>query len=437
MRLRALAAASLIVAHCLAPVGVAQAQPDLGAAVAQLKRENERLAARIDALERELERQSEQLSAEATAAPGEAAPPISSDPAMNASPQVAEREVRLARTPEVAIAPAPADRPVQGAGVGLQLNAGNSGGQVSLTLAQSLRASDVGPTQVEATTTAWSITGSAPVAKSGDTAPATLDSFVDSSVLKLRVTRLHLTMRNLLTDPAYVSLRDAAVEACAVRAADQAARDACRISDIDEGFIRAHLTQAQVDRYVELVPGYEFAWGYGLEGTVGYRKFKYIDVAAFAEASSEEVPWGVRAFGTFIPRPNRALVASIAYQQGYEEQAATVLCPVTTVGSTFTCLSGPNGLPKSTEKVLLAVEGRALVDLRTTDWQNGFIDHFGVAPQVTYDANNDDFGIDFPIYLAADDKGSLLGGLRFGYKTSEEGFNAGVFIGSAFDLFKR
>lgn len=34
-------------------------------------------------------------------------------------------------------------------------------------------------------------------------------------------------------------------------------------------------------------------------------------------------------------------------------------------------------------------------------------------------------------------KGILIGGIRFGYETGENGFNAGVFVGSSFDLSKR
>ncbi len=193
---------------CLYPGNAASAQSDMSSAVAELRQENQRLAARIDALEQELKRPKTIGTSQEARRPVENQSVVASEPGVAGSAPVGETS--LTRTVEVVLPPAPSDRPVQGAGIGLQLNARNSGGQVSVTVAQSLRAADVAPTQVNATTTAWSITAAAPVAKSGDTAPATLDSFADSATLKVRVSRLHLTTLNLLTSPEYTGLRDAA-----------------------------------------------------------------------------------------------------------------------------------------------------------------------------------------------------------------------------------
>lgn len=336
----------------------------------------------------------------------------------------------------MSIPPAPPDRPVQGGGIGLQLAGSSSGGQVAITISQSLRATDVKPNQVNAAGTTWSLTGSAPVAKSGDTAIGTLDSFTDSSSLKLRVGRLFMTMPNLLTDPDYLGLINAATNACIAKAKDGAGKVACQEADVDEGFIKTWIPD-RIDEYVRLTTTQRFAWGYGLEGTLGYRKFKFIDSPGIVEDSDEKVPWGVKLYGTILPKSTLAFTASVAYQKGFDEQKTKTVCPEPVVGTRLVCLVGPDGRPNSTEKVLLAVEGRKLFDLSRGRLQNGVVDRFGIAPQVTYDANNDEWGVDFPVYLAADDKGNLVGGIRAGYKTGEEGFNVGIFVGGAFDLFHR
>lgn len=409
------------------------AQEDPAAAIAELRAENARLAAKIDALEAAL-KQRGAVQAEPTKAPAsvagvttQALPP----PAIVAAVQPAPPP---SRTVTVSVPPAPADRPVQGFGIGLQLTGSSSGGQVAITVGQSLRATSVDPDQVDASGVSWSLTASAPVAKSGDTAIGTLDSFTDSSSLKLRVGKLFMTMPNLLTDPAYRGLMKAATDECIKKAKDNAGKIACMETDVDEGFIKTWVPD-RIDEYIRLTTAQRFAWGFGAEASIGYRKFDYINALA-AKDSVDRVPWGVKGYLTVLPDPTLAFVASLAYQRGFDEQKSAAICPTAT-GTRTSCPVGADGLPARKDKLLIAFEGRKLFDLSRSGLQNGVIDRFGIAPQATYDAKNDDFGLDVPVYLTVDDKGALIGGIRFGYKTGDDGFNAGVFVGGAFDLFKR
>lgn len=416
----------------IAPPVPAHAEDDPAAAIAELRAENARLAAKIDALEAALEERGGDASPAPNAAPG----PIAS--AVQGSVPGERVEGAMAEPPVITVTPppAPAERPVQGGGIGLQLNGSNGGGQVAISVGQSLRTTRVAPDQVKASATTWSLVASSPVAKSGDTSIGSLDSFTDASSLRFRVGRLFVSMPNLLRTDRYLAFIDKATHACEAAAKDQAGRRACQETDVDEAFIRKWAPEG-IPEYVRLTSTRFLAWGYGAEGTVGYRKFRFIEAPGTSEASSEKVPWGARLYGTVLPSPDLAVVASIAYQQGFEEQKTRTICPTGTPGSNVICAVGPNGRPDSVEKVLLALEGRKLFDLSQGPFQNGIVDRFGIAPQVAYDANNDDFGIDVPVYLTADDKGNLIGGIRFGYETGESGFNAGVFVGSSFDLSKR
>jgi len=65
----------------------------------------------------------------------------------------------------------------------------------------------------------------------------------------------------------------------------------------------------------------------------------------------------------------------------------------------------------------------------------GFIGRWALAPSITFDALTDDYEFDVPVFLVGDADGKLTGGVRFGYSNDDKAI-FGVFIGSAFDLFK-
>jgi hypothetical protein len=97
------------------------------------------------------------------------------------------------------------------------------------------------------------------------------------------------------------------------------------------------------------------------------------------------------------------------------------------------CLSGPVGAPARKEKLLTSVEWRRLYVLQPTNPLTTFgIKTLGASVQFTYDAHNDEYGIDLPIYLVPNDKGGLTGGVRLGYKSEDHDIVAGVFVGAPF-----
>jgi hypothetical protein len=97
-----------------------------------------------------------------------------------------------------------------------------------------------------------------------------------------------------------------------------------------------------------------------------------------------------------------------------------------------TCLTGAGGAPARKNKAIGSLEYRHQFLLSETS----FIRSIGLSPQFAYDAENDDFGIDFPIYFVPSDKGPLTGGIRFGYSSDGNDFAAGVFVASAFSIFQ-
>ena len=82
-------------------------------------------------------------------------------------------------------------------------------------------------------------------------------------------------------------------------------------------------------------------------------------------------------------------------------------------------------MPNQTENLLLSLETRSNLG--------------GLAFSLrgTHDFNNDNTGIDLPIFLVADQEGNLNGGIRLGWTNVDDDsdLNLGVFIGSNFNLF--
>jgi hypothetical protein len=246
-----------------------------------------------------------------------------------------------------------------------------------------------------------------------------------------------MRMPNLLTDPDYLAIERQATNGCKAKAGtDPAKSTACEEADVDENFIKTN-APGRLDDYLRMMRQHRQAFGIGLEASVGYRHYSFVDATTADKGTSDKVPWGMKLYGTFMPGHGSAITASAAYQHGYKEGDSRVVCPIEGSATATVCQTGPDGQPARKDKILLALEGRKHFDLSRTSLQNGVIDRIGLSPQLTYDAKNNDVGFDLPIYVVPDAKGNLIGGVRLGYKTLGSDFIAGVFVGSSFDLFKR
>jgi hypothetical protein len=143
------------------------------------------------------------------------------------------------------------------------------------------------------------------------------------------------------------------------------------------------------------------------------------------------VPLSGKLFFSYLPDVRRnSITGAVEYQRVFKDASAGALCPSLSPGSEFQCLTGPVGNPGSTEKLLLSGEYRH----RILFGEHSLIPTIGISLLGTYDAINDDFGIDLPVYLVNDPKNGLTGGIRFGYNTSNKDLVAGVFVGTAFSL---
>lgn len=181
------------------------------------------------------------------------------------------------------------------------------------------------------------------------------------------------------------------------------------------------------------------SFSYGFEASLGYNEFSYFDAATpaatnplgFAKTDLSRVGWEVGGYASVFPLPQSALTVRGRYQDSFKATDTVTVCPPFPAGATSVqCTTGAFAIPKQTEKLLLAAEFRV--------WGGGgkgFIGRWAVAPSITFDALTDDYEVDVPVFLVGNADGELTGGVRLGYSNDDKAV-FGVFIGSAFDLFK-
>lgn len=165
----------------------------------------------------------------------------------------------------------------------------------------------------------------------------------------------------------------------------------------------------------------QYGWGrlYRLKVGASRNHYDFLD-AALAEQSSTEVGWTVGA-AAGLTTPERKALYSVGFdlERTYDEEDEGVFCVALYPTA---CTSGRLGAPTRAWHRLVWLEARSVA----------FTVPFSL--RVTRDLGDDVTGVDLPLFLLHDADGAFTGGLRLGW-TSEKGFDAGVFIGKAFDVF--
>lgn len=437
-------AALLCAALTISLPATAFAQATRAEEIQEVRAAMARLSARLDKLEAE-ERQASP-AASATAPPSSVAgaptqpgsPP--SQVATSQIPQLltGDRQLALSADDIAAlstrtVAGAPLDRALQPDGSGFELSATSDTTSVAIKLARS-RSNAGDEFGIYST---YGLTASAPLKTSGRFSDVgTLDGFIGGSRLRFQFSRY----QRRITEPdlhlAYSALVETTKAACRARLG--AAAKECAPDLISSQFIHDYAPELETAllAMARMTPGPNprvdwSARAYGLELSVGYKKFNFLNAAPARKSEATRVPIGGKVFYSFLPDVRRnAVTGGLEYQRVFKDATAGALCPAAAAGSELLCLTGPIGGPKRDEKLLLSLDYRHKIVIGETS----LIPAIGISAMGTYDALNDEFGVDVPIYLVSDGKSGLTGGIRFGYTTSDKEFIAGVFVGTAFSL---
>ncbi|MEO7689346.1 MAG: hypothetical protein ABIS51_08675 [Sphingomonas sp.] len=413
-------------AAAIAPVcAYAKAAPDPDARIARLEAEVRLLTTQIAELK------AERATPVAALAPAPAATPTPTPAASTSTPPpewaLATGETR-GPDGRVTIVPSALDRALQGIGAWAEINATSDSSQVSIKLGglisdPNLRGRPSGWAHYDT----WSVTGSAPLGK-GRSDLGTLDGFTSGAKLKVNLSRFNVEIaKPEKTARGVEIMAQARAECVRQKGAD------CGAAIVGDGFVRDWLGPTIQTEYLKLAFPASFSWAYGFEGSVGYTKYNFLD-ASGTKTPVDRVPWGAKGFLSLLPGGSlTSWTAALEFQRTFKEKDLVAVCPA--LGATpVTCPTGPGGMPVRTDKLLGSVEYRHLFELSDT----GFLRSLGLSVLATYDAKSNDYGLDVPIYLLPNDKGQMIGGIRFGYTNTKDGhdFVAGVFVGTAFSLFQ-
>ena len=167
----------------------------------------------------------------------------------------------------------------------------------------------------------------------------------------------------------------------------------------------------------------QFKWlrEYDVRLQAGRGSFDYFTPQLQA-GSERHIGWGIGASATFVPPTRRyALTVGVDVQRHHEDADAAILCPPSNGIDSVQCVNGPFGPPTEVTSKLAWAQVR------------GAIGWAGYQLRATHDFESGDNGIDLPLYLVRNAAGKLSGGLRLGW-TSEDDFNAGIFVSTPFEL---
>jgi hypothetical protein len=165
--------------------------------------------------------------------------------------------------------------------------------------------------------------------------------------------------------------------------------------------------------------------------------FDYLDRAAFAMKSTSKFGYGTSAYGGIIlPSGQTSITGSFTYARRYKGRDPVTLCQAINAIPQTQCITAPDGAPKRTTRAIASLELRQAFGASVGEFAS-----FAIAPEFSYDLNNDGYSLDVPLYLVGDGKGKLRGGVRFGYVNSpkaaggrESDYSLGLFIGLPFSV---
>lgn len=171
---------------------------------------------------------------------------------------------------------------------------------------------------------------------------------------------------------------------------------------------------------------------WGLAATAGQSKREFIDTAAFAKASESRTEIAASGYVGLITSDYKwALRLKYSYLRDFNPAANGQICRASTTAANMQeCLEGALGRPTRSETNIASFELRHRFSLLNGDNQIPV----AIAPQVTYDFDKKEYGIDVPVYLTQNKEGKLNGGIRFGYRSDTKDVGAGLFIGVPFQL---
>lgn len=192
--------------------------------------------------------------------------------------------------------------------------------------------------------------------------------------------------------------------------------------------VRAYLTDREERAYASTFFASDLG-AFGLQGAIELQSFKYVDPLSLAGSKDKEISWSAGAHYTWYVRETpTALTFAADYERAYKADDAVILCPASAGPNPVECVNKPDAPPTPDKSLLVTA------NLRHRFLINDELSRFAISPKVVYDAMDNEFGVELPVYFIPDGKEGLVAGVKAGYQSEEDEFAIGIFIGAAFGL---
>lgn len=167
----------------------------------------------------------------------------------------------------------------------------------------------------------------------------------------------------------------------------------------------------------------------GFDGTVGEDSYDVLDRESFEIDKVQRTSWEVGAHvGLIGDNLEWSIRGRAVIGRQFSSPENGTECRTVTGSTDPDCLEAPDGPPDGKTTGIISIEGRRLFNLTQISGDN----KIGIAPQISYKIEDDDFNFEIPVYFSPDEKGNLTGGIKFAYSTAEDDFGVGLFVGVPF-----
>jgi hypothetical protein len=179
----------------------------------------------------------------------------------------------------------------------------------------------------------------------------------------------------------------------------------------------------------DLRMAYDRAVDYGVPFFVGGRlkvarkKFHFVNEQFLEQAPETHVSWAATAHAGAYLTAVGYLAAGFRYEHSWKADDSAEYChPVGTPGISK-CQDLQSSPPTDKTKHVFSLE-----------WRRYFGGHVGVAVTLAYDAKNDVFAAELPLYFVQSMDGGLNGGIKLGRSSDDDDPVLSLFVGSTFQL---
>lgn len=168
---------------------------------------------------------------------------------------------------------------------------------------------------------------------------------------------------------------------------------------------------------------------WGVTAKVGYDKFDFVDPITLTPDKRKKTSYAFGGFYTHYLKSSPAAVSvSAEYEGAWKGADKVILCPVATGPNPVQCINKAPSPPTFDKSVLFKLNWRQRL------WKGDSLSGVAIAPTVTYDALDNEFGVELPIYIIPNADDGLTGGVKIGYETENKDLTFGIFVGAAFGV---